>query len=368
MDKKFTFGLIALLGVSLFILGCDDSSDDAGPSNEEKAATLVEALGTDIAELDPADSTKTTVILKAPMTAAKAIDVQSGVTFKTGTNALMTSTFTVSGRAIVGGTMTSTGAITVTGKLLLAEDQTLTTALNISGSGQVALIEGKAITLGHASAKIAGASWDITPESGEVTGTVGASGTGTAIGFGANGIVGLDNTSNALAGGTVNLLSDVTATDPAAAVLTLGTADSELKIKGATSVLGVIIDVATKGKIIVAKDQVLTLGLGKGTGHKASGGIFTVVVAASTAGGAVKANAFEPDGSTGVATAASLAGGKVEAAATGTVGGDLGTGAGSPAPAAADATITGGNGAGTTIDAADTFAVTAGVVAVTSGS
>jgi hypothetical protein len=30
MQKKFTFGLIALLGVSLFFLGCDDSSDDGG--------------------------------------------------------------------------------------------------------------------------------------------------------------------------------------------------------------------------------------------------------------------------------------------------------------------------------------------------
>jgi hypothetical protein len=44
MDKKFTIGLIALLGVSLFFLGCDDSSDDS-TTEHAKEPTLALTLG-----------------------------------------------------------------------------------------------------------------------------------------------------------------------------------------------------------------------------------------------------------------------------------------------------------------------------------
>jgi hypothetical protein len=107
MHKKFTFGLIALLGVSLFILGCDDSSDDAGPSDAEKAATtLAEALGAGAA-VDGTDSTKVNVTVNppsidksVPVGAGVKLDIAAGVDLTVGQGG----TLVIDATAVISGT------------------------------------------------------------------------------------------------------------------------------------------------------------------------------------------------------------------------------------------------------------------------
>jgi hypothetical protein len=144
MHKKFTFGLIALLGVSLFIMGCDDSSDDAGPSNEEKATALAEALGGQgKAHVDQAVKTK--VVLDDDVTLPNAITVESGVTLDTGAHDIDVDTYTltVAGTLNVatGGSITGTGTppvkTTGTGSVSLADATAFEPALLLSGAGKI---------------------------------------------------------------------------------------------------------------------------------------------------------------------------------------------------------------------------------------
>jgi hypothetical protein len=115
MDKKFTFGLIALLGVSLFILGCDDSSDDSTEAAEQAATELAAEFGEDEAKADG-----TTVTLQKPATITKPISVEVGVTLNIGTHDLTVDTrgvLTIKTGAIIAGTgkiiTDNTGTITI---------------------------------------------------------------------------------------------------------------------------------------------------------------------------------------------------------------------------------------------------------------
>ena len=276
---------------------------------------------------------------------------------------------TVNGKALFSGNIVPTSTIAVNGSLFLTDAATLVNELTIGANGSLGLAANKAITLGDASAKISAANWEITPASGKTDGTVGAANvSNTAVGFSSSGIAGLDSTTVAADGKAPRL--DTQTTDPtSAAVLTFGTSDSELKIKEPTAILGVILDVSTKGKIIVQPGKVLHLGLGAGANHIASGGIYTQSIA-TTAGNGIKANAFTPKSSGGnINSATTLATANIEKAAAASVSdtGHLGAGAtpGTSEPAAA--TITGAVSTGTTIDANDTFAVDASnVITVTS--
>jgi hypothetical protein len=244
-------------------------------------------------------------------------------------------------------------AITVNGTVALTKDVSLTAALTIGTNGRVALA-GKKITLGNATAaKIAGGTaYEITPESNNTNGTLTAGGDGTAVVFTAAGIEGYGYDGESFADA---------ATDPAsAATLAFGAADSKLAVKGATTVAGVILDVSAKGSITVAANQKLTLGLGAGAGHIASGGIFTK---ASTAKSAVKANAATQASSPDI-DLAKAGSAKVKKSATGEAN-NLVTGSASTEPAAG--VITGTAGTGTTIDKDDTFTVTGTTIAVTHG-
>ena len=175
--------------------------------------------------------------------------------------------------------------IAVNGTLILEGNTTIVNAVTITGSGAVALATGKKITLGHATdAKIAGSTYEITPESEQTTGTLTAGVDDTAVVFLAARIDGADTTGNILVEKT---------TDPdSAATLTFGTADSTLTVKGNTAIGGVILDVATKGKIVVSNGYTLMLALGAGTNHVGSGGIYTKAGGVDTVN-AVKANAKE---------------------------------------------------------------------------
>jgi hypothetical protein len=234
--------------------------------------------------------------------------------------------------------------VTVNGLAVFAGDVTLLNALTIGTDGALALVSDKAITLGHASAKIAdGSAYEIVPETSKIDGTLTAG--ENVVVFTAGAISGMDEDQEA-----------------AAATLALGTSNVELKIKAGTVLDALTLDVSDAGKITVTANQTLTLKLA-GDDGVLSGAIFTLAVSGGTAGGAVKANAVTPKSSDGaIADAAALAAAKVEKAATATAAGDLATGG---------ATTDAANGVITkteaiTIDKKDTFTVgAAGAITVT---
>jgi hypothetical protein len=242
-------------------------------------------------------------------------------------------------------TATLAADVTVNGNLTFLENLSLSKAITVGTSGTVTLAKDKAITLAHATdAKIrGGTAYEFTPETDKTDGKLTASVA--------------DVTFSAAA------ISSAGAATPSAATLTFGTKDSTLTIKGDTSISGVVLDVATNGEIVVEEDIVLTLALA-GTDGVLSGGIFTLATTTS-ANSAVKANATVVGTSdTTIANAAVVGTAKLEAAnASGiSANGNLGTGGASTAPASG--TITGISG-GTTIDTADTFAVSGAAITVT---
>ncbi|MDR0683928.1 MAG: hypothetical protein LBF83_02220, partial [Spirochaetaceae bacterium] len=239
--------------------------------------------------------------------------------------------------------------IAVNGELILEDNATIMNAVTITGSGAVALATSKVITLGHASAKIAGgAAYEITPETDQTTGTLTAGVDDTAVAFLAARIDGVDSEGTPLVEKT---------TDPtSAATLTFGTKNSELTIKSATAIGGVILDVATTGKIVVNNGYTLTLALGAGPGHVGSGGIYTKAGGVSTVN-AVKANAKEDTAALSPDTAAGLG----SAAISTTTGSETAVKADNPAIG----TIT-ASGANVTIDKDDTFAVSGAVITASS--
>jgi hypothetical protein len=105
--------LIALLGVSLFILGCDDSSDDSTQAAEQAAQELVKDLGGD--EFAVATGGGNVELRKN--TTAVPVTVPDGVTLDTKTFTLAATTLTVNGTVKLGASATPTGAVTVGGKI-----------------------------------------------------------------------------------------------------------------------------------------------------------------------------------------------------------------------------------------------------------
>jgi hypothetical protein len=256
---------------------------------------------------------------------------------------------------LTGGNAAPTGTVIANGILTVRTKLTLVDQLSIGNYGALVLQTGGIVLLGDGTSgdsKIVAATYNITPESGDDTGTLTAGASSTAVVFIANEIRGYNNVEQVLA--------DLT-TDPAsAATLAFGAADSELNITYDTVLSGVVIDIATKGIINVAANQKLTLKLGTGSNHIASGGIFTVVVGSGTPGGVVKANAFTPKDSSGAfANIAVLGAAKVEkqAAASVSTNGDLGAGATPGTSDPADGVITDTNPVVIAIN--DTFAVNA---------
>ena len=248
--------------------------------------------------------------------------------------------------------------IAVNGVLILEDDAKIVNAVTITGSGALVLETGKNITLGNASAKIAGGTaYEFTPEEDQTTGTLAAGVDNTGVAFLAARIDGVDDEGTPLVEKT---------TDPtSAATLTFGTADSTLTIKGATAIGGVILDVATKGKIVVRNGYTLMLALGAGTNHVGSGGIFTKAVSGGSGNTVVKANAATPkssDGAFGTADVLGSAAVENQAASGVTATGNIGTGGSNPP---ASGTITASTG-DVTIDKDDTFAVSDAAITVTS--
>jgi hypothetical protein len=250
------------------------------------------------------------------------------------------------------GTTEIDAALTVNGTVVLLDNVSLEKAATISGANAVlALATSKKITLGAADAKIAGTGYEIVPANNETTGTLDAGTASTVVAFTAAGIEGYTSTGRSLVTAAIDPTS--------AATLTFSTKDSELKVTGAATIGGVILDVSTNGKITVVKDKTLTLSLGTGAGHIGSGGIFTK---ASTAKSAVKANAATQN-STADITLVKAGTAKVEKAAEGTAG-NLATGNASTDVAAGVID----SASAVTIDKNDTFAVTGTKIAVTSGT
>jgi hypothetical protein len=234
------------------------------------------------------------------------------------------------------------GDVTVNGILQLEGDLTLkkTLAIGMGGTGRVDLVAGKKITLGAAAAKIVGSTaYEITPANGETTGTLTAGVANTKVTFRAAGIEGYYNS------GGQALVAHTTDPTSAATLAFGGTAGPTLAIKGATTVGGVILDVSSKGNITVDSGQTLTLGLGAGQNHIASGGIFTKAGGVTTIN-AVKANGVQNGTKLNTDTAAGLGEAKIAA-----------TGAADSVQAASPASgvITGGTN--TVIDKEDTFTV-----------
>jgi hypothetical protein len=133
--------LIALLGVSLFILGCDDSSDDA-PGLPPEEQLIKDLGGTDVAEIDTDDGTGKTVKLTAKVTLKKAVEVPAGVTLDTNGEDLdiVGYKLTVKGKiAGTGGAVTTTGAGSVSLENATPADNTanLVWALGESGTGKI---------------------------------------------------------------------------------------------------------------------------------------------------------------------------------------------------------------------------------------
>jgi hypothetical protein len=102
MDKKFTFGLIALLGVSLFILGCDDSSDDSTEPTQDALDLVADLGGKEFAEATGGG----TVVLKDDVTLTTATTVKAGVTLVVPATATLTvpagKPATINGTLIIG--------------------------------------------------------------------------------------------------------------------------------------------------------------------------------------------------------------------------------------------------------------------------
>jgi hypothetical protein len=148
MHKKFTFGLIALLGVSLFIMGCDDSSDDAEKSTTDLAKDLAEKLVN--AKVDPANDTKVllTGIVNLP---TENITVAKGITLDTGAFTLAVADLTVNGTVNLGAAATPAGNVTVGASATLTVGQSGTLVIDtsavISGTGKI-ITNGGAITIG----------------------------------------------------------------------------------------------------------------------------------------------------------------------------------------------------------------------------
>jgi hypothetical protein len=129
MKKKFLFGMIALLSVSLFVLGCStDSDDDDDPPPPKTSAELAQELA-EYLEDASFDGDTATVTLGAAVTLTEDLTVPAGVTLETDEY-----TLTVNGVSIaVNGTLSvestgglnigSTGAIIVgSGGELIIED------------------------------------------------------------------------------------------------------------------------------------------------------------------------------------------------------------------------------------------------------
>ncbi|MDR0638365.1 MAG: hypothetical protein LBG27_05615, partial [Spirochaetaceae bacterium] len=248
--------------------------------------------------------------------------------------------------------------IAVHGTLILEDNAKIVNAVTITGSGALALVTSKAITLGHATnAKIAGSTYAITPETSETTGTLTAGVDNTAVAFLAARIDGVDSEGTPL----------VEKTDPiSAATLTFGTKDSTLTVSGNTAIGGVILDVSTKGKIVVNNGYTLTLALGAGTNHVGSGGIYTKAVSGGSGNTVAKANAATPKSSDGAFSNADALGSAAvenQAAANVSATGNIGTGGSNP-PASGTISASGGN---KEIDKEDTFAVSGAVITPSSG-
>jgi hypothetical protein len=128
MHKKFTFGLIALLGASLFILGCDDSSDDSTQAAEQAAQELEASFGEGEAK---AVGTKVTLLKAA--TAKDDLIVGKGVTLDVGTY-----TLTVEGDISGEGTVVATtGSVSLANTDATKNTANLVWALGKSGTGKI---------------------------------------------------------------------------------------------------------------------------------------------------------------------------------------------------------------------------------------
>jgi hypothetical protein len=256
--------------------------------------------------------------------------IESAITGIELEGATISAAFTVpadKGRSLIGAS-TISGAVTVNGELLIGDTLTLEEAITISGYGSLSLgSESSTITWAHADAKITGDSYEFTPESGKTDGTL-ATADDSAVIFTSSGINGFWGS----------------------ATLAFGVSDLTLTIKDATSVSGVVLDVATNGKIVVEEDIVLTLALGGDSDGVLSGGIFTKVVAGGTGNTVVKANAAGVKSSSGAfADATALGVAKVLTSGTGQGNGDLITTSG------AVATLTGASGGASSIAAGAAF-------------
>ncbi|MDR1786385.1 MAG: hypothetical protein LBR23_08020 [Spirochaetaceae bacterium] len=305
--------------------------------------TLTAPYGT-FAVLTNAPTGSGSIIIAAPAVAKAPLFIESAVASVTyGGTTITDDELTIPANKVrtFTGVAAPSGKVTVNGGLVLNNGLTLVDELKINNAAAyVALATSKAITLGHASAKISGSTYNFTPESGKTDGTLTAGVTSTAVAFGYNAIAGYTAPGAALT--------------TTAATLTFGTSDSVLAVSGDTTVTGVILDVSSKGKISIANGKVLTLAYA-GTSGAASGGIFTKAGGITTVN-AVKANAVEDTTALSPDTAATLA----EATISTSAGSTSAVKAATPA----SGTITGGS-SGTDIDKNDTFAVSAAVITPT---
>jgi hypothetical protein len=153
VDKKFTFGLIALLSVSLFLLGCQNDSSrvsiPAAKTPEQLAADLVKALGG--AKYAKAEGAKVTLIENA--IANDDLTVAAGVTLETkGKGLNIKKNFMVNGNVILNVDVTptydvtvdTTGVITVTGN---KSKLTIAKAKKLENKGTITLTDGGSIVL-----------------------------------------------------------------------------------------------------------------------------------------------------------------------------------------------------------------------------
>jgi hypothetical protein len=120
MKKKFLFGMIALLSVSLFVLGCSTDSDDdddppAGPTPAELAAQALAGRE----DFSQANAVGSTVTLGANVSLDEDLDIAAGVTIVTGDKTLTVP----SGKSL---TVDANGTIIVEsgGELVIADGAT----------------------------------------------------------------------------------------------------------------------------------------------------------------------------------------------------------------------------------------------------
>jgi hypothetical protein len=288
MHKKFTFGLIALLGVSLFIMGCDDSSDDAEKSTADLAKELVEALGGEgVAEIDPDDATGKTVKLIAAMTGdPKAVTVQAGVTLKTGAIELKATTLAVNGKLELDAAAEPTGNVTVGagGSIALGADLTIAAGKNLTLTGGPA-------SGATAGAKLTGTGKVVAGATEIVGGTGGwqAVGTGTiAIEAGATGASTVKTVTIAASATTSVLTAGTGAT-----ITQLAVANNNLTIGAATTI-------ALGGTTGAALGSIILTNAGTNPGKLSFGGAGAQVTTGNTGGSALaaKAGVFEVDSDT----------------------------------------------------------------------